>query len=247
MPRRRKTAKKSKRKEDNVELALTIQKLNDHEPALVDIIREYTLHSKVVPGLLATARMHIDDLHRSANPYVNLHNREELTEKMITASDLLARAAILSKPLIPGKVTALRRNALPPGAALIPKLTPQLTPAEYERLWKEGRITLRSGPGGQYSKGIAYYNPSPDLMPYYYAHTGIWPDRVMTPSNYELHKLKTALQTLEKAREGFDPTPIVEELPDGDAGAVRRRTRRRRHRARTRKAHKKRQGRSRRK
>ena len=80
MPRRRKTAKKGKRKVDNVELALTIQKLNDHEPALVDMIREYALHSKVVPGLLATARRHVDDLHRMASPYVNLHNREELAQ-----------------------------------------------------------------------------------------------------------------------------------------------------------------------
>lgn len=248
MPRRRKTVRKGKRKEDSVELALTIQKLNDYEPALVDMIREYALHSKVVPGLLETARMHIDDLHRSVSPYVNIHKRPVLTEKMIAASDALARAAILSKPLIPGKVTALRRNALPPGAALIPKLTPRLNPTEYGKLWNEGRITLRSGPEGRHSKNVFSYNPSPDVMPYY--ETDIWPSDVMIPSNYELHKLKTALKILEEAREGFDPTPVVEELPDGDAGAARRhrrRTKRRRHRARTRKAHKKRQARSRRK
>ena len=249
MPRKRKTAKKSNRKEESVELALVLKKLNDYEPALVDMIREHTLHTKVVPGLLETARTHVNDLHRLASPYVNLHNNEELTEKMIAASNALARAAVLSKSLIPGKVTALRRSALPPGAALVPKLTPQLTPAEYKRLWSEGRITLRSGPGGLYSQDMLSYNPTPELMPYYSQGTSIWPNKVMTPSNYELHKLKTALKTLEEAREGFDLTPIVEELVD-EAGAVRRhrrRTKRRRHRARTKKAHKERKVRSRRK
>jgi len=245
MPRKRKTVKKSKRKENSVELALTIQKLNDYEPALVDMIREYTLHSKVVPGLLETARMYVDDLHHSVSPYANLHNREGLTEKMIAASDALAHAAVLSKPLIPGKVTALRRNVLPPGPTLIPKLTPRLNQAEYKRLWNEGRITMRSGPEGLYSTNALSYNPSPDVLPNY--GMNIWPSNAMTPSNYELHKLKTALKILEEAREGFDPTPVVEELSDDEAGAARRYRRRTKHGAQTKRAHKKRRGRSRRK
>jgi len=229
MPRRRKTAKKSKRKDEATALALTLQKLQEHEPDLFEMIREYTLHSNTVPELLATAHRHVDNLHRMASPYANLHNRQELTEKMIAASDLLARAATLSKPLIPGRVTALRRSALPPGTALVPKLTPRLTPAEYTRLWNEGRITLRSGPEGQYSQDMLTYNPSPDLLSFYghgVGGPGIWAHQVMTPSNYELHKLKTALKILEKAREGFDP--VIEELPDDqEAGEGRRQVRRR--------------------
>ena len=166
---------------------------------------------------------------------------------MSEASDALARAATLSKPFIRGKIGALKRANLPPSASPAPNLTPILTPAEYKRLWEEGRISWRSGPQGPHTKGMHNYNvPPPEeyaiarqslpasmrrsCTPATYTQ---WPYNVMTPTNYELHKLDSALKILETGRRGIDP--VVEELPDEDdsAGARRRHRRRtRRHKGR---------------
>lgn len=218
MPRRKKTVR-NKQKVDAASLALTLQKLYAHEPALAETVREYALHSEVVPGLVKTAREHIETLLRRG-PYVDLHLSPEMLEQMSAASDALARAAALSKSFVPGKVRALRRSALPPGATLVPNLTPKLTAAEYRRLWDQNRITYRSGPGGLNSKDMLSANPPPGMTDRWYMSGLSWPSDVMSPSNYELHKLATALRLLEEAREGIDTTPVVEELPDAGAGAA---------------------------
>ena len=234
MPRKKTAKSKSPRA---AELALTIQKLRDYEPGLAELIREYAIGLKEAPRLLETAQKHIDDLRSGT------YSPKDVRTKMSAASDALARAALFSKPFIPDMVRSLSRSALPPGAALVPKLTPMLTPAEYRRLWDEGTITYDSGPEAR-DPDLDLENPSPpslDEFGWTPEDPPAWPSNFMTPQNYEMYKLKAALKTLVDAREGLTPTPIVEELPDDEAGAARRRTRRRRrHHARTKKAHKKR-------
>ena len=257
MPRSKPKTKAAKRKEA-VELALTMQKLYRHEPALAEMIATATLHSDVVPELLTTARQRIAELRSPAAADADLFERLAAPGanalRMSEASDALAHAAALSRPFIRGKIGALKRSNLPPGAAPVPSLTPILTPAEYKRLWEADRITWRSGRDGPHTKGMHNYNmPPPEeyaiakqslpssarrsCTPADYTQ---WPYNVMTPTNYELHKLDTALKILEEGRKGIDTSVVVEELPDEDGGrAARRRTRRRRQRAPTKKAHKK--------
>ena len=228
MPRKKRTVKS--KPPGAVELALTIQKLHDYEPGLVDLIREYAIGWKKAPRLLETAQKHIGDLHSGA------YSPEDTNVKMSAASDALAQAALLSKPFIPGMVRSLRRSALPPGPALVPGLTPMLTPAEYRRLWDAGIITPDSGPE---LRAPFRGNPEPPESTWGPWDPPAWPSNFMAPTDYELYKLDAALKTLVDAREGLTPTPVVEELPDDEAGAVKRRTRRRRRHARTKKAHKK--------
>ena len=242
MPGRKPKTKAAKRKEA-VELALTMQKLYRHEPALAQMIATAALHSDVVPELLSTARQRIRELQRAAPTQEDLFGDDENALRTSEASDALARAATLSKPFIRGKIGALKRTNLPPGASPAHSLTQILTPAEYKRLWEAGRISWGSGPQGPHTKGMHNYNVPPPEE-YAIAKHGLpssmhrsctpatytqWPYNVMTPTNYELHKLDSALKILETGRRGIDG--VVEELPDEEdevGGRAARRTRRRR-------------------
>ena len=222
-----KKRQQEEKKKEAVVLRLGVDalaRMGDQGADTAALIRAMTLHSDTVPALIDEAKTHVADLKRMIPPLSSARANSvdfvaRIAPTMDAARDAIARAAVLSEPFLAGKVTALKKLALS-GSGLHRELTPRLSAQEYGQLWRERRITPTSGPTRKSWHNI---NCPPGS-----ALNDCWPSDVMTPIDYSLYKLDTAVKLLDEAREGLDIAPVVQELPDDAAGSSRRRRTRRR-------------------